>query len=216
VLARLAAGPVEDVSSAFVRFWHVLLAVNTGLYAVLFLLADRIVVIDPRWAQSAPLLRILCGYGLLMSLLIVAHDAVRAIGRPGAYLRAMILHLVLLVVGAVAAVRWAGSAGVAWAQVGAAAVTLVVVTVVLARAGVVTGAVLGALRGPGVATAAVVAGQLLAGRAGLLPAADSLGGVLVLGPLLGVSYLAVLAVVDRAALADLRVALSRDRSAADG
>jgi PST family polysaccharide transporter len=228
LFARLAGGPDADHPDAdhpeadhpeadraalrrsFTRFWHVLLAVTGGLYIVLAVLADRIVVIAPRWAPSAPVLRVLCAYGLLMGLLTIAHDAVRAVGRPHAYLRAMTLHLALLIAGALVGVRAAGIVGVAWAQVGAAAVTVVVVGVVLARAGVLDRSVASVLRGPLPAAAAVVGLHAAVDRAGLLPPRDSLVGVLVLGASYGLVYAGVLAGLDRATVGDLRTALAKD------
>jgi O-antigen/teichoic acid export membrane protein len=203
----------RTLARSFARFWHVLLAVTGGLYLMLWLLADRIVVIDPRWADSAPVLRVLCGYGLLLGLLTVAHDAVRAIGRPTTYLWAMALHLVLLVGGAIAGAELGGITGVAWAQVTAVTVTLLVVAHVLVRSGVLDRSAAAVLRGPLPAAVVTVAVHTAAGRAGLLPDLDSVGGALILGPLLGLIYLGVLTTLDRAAVGDLRTALARDRAA---
>jgi PST family polysaccharide transporter len=202
------AGPA--VAAAFARFWHVLVAVTGGLYVLLFVLADRIVVIDPRWAASVPILRVLCGYGLLLGLVLACHEAVRAIGRPRVYLRVQALHLVLLTGAAIALVRPAGSIGVAWAQVSAAATALAVSSVVLVRAGVVTRAVVRGIRGPLLAAAAVAVGDRVADVAGLLPPYGSLPGVIVLGAVLTAAYVAVLALLDRGAVGDLRAALRRD------
>lgn len=213
VFARLADQPdSRNLARSFVRFWHVLVAVTGGLYLVLWLLADRIVVISPRWAPSAPVLRVLCGYGLLLGLLTVAHDAVRAIGRPATYLRTMALHLVLLVTGAATGAKLAGLPGVAWAQVLATAITLLTVACVLVRAGVLDRSVATVLRGPLPAAALVTAAHTAADRAGLLPGRDSPAGALVLAPLLGLAYLGLIAVLDQAAVSDLRAALARDRA----
>jgi PST family polysaccharide transporter len=219
VYARLVdtpgpGGGTGAVAAAFARFWHVLVALTGGLYLTLALLADRVAVIDPRWAASGPILRVLAGYGLLLGLVLACHEAVRAVGRPEVYLRVQILHLVLLVAAAVTLVGPAGALGVAWAQVGAAATVLAVLLIVLVRLGVVGRGVLRGLLGPTLAGVVVTAGHLAASAAGLLPAATSLPGLLVVGSVVGLGYLAVLVVVDRTAVADLRGALRRG-SAAD-
>jgi PST family polysaccharide transporter len=144
-----------------------------------------------------------------MGLLTVGHDAVRAIGRPTAYLRAMAVHLALLVLGAMLGVEVGGIVGVAWAQVVAAAITLLIVGVLLVRAGVLDRTAVRILRGPLPAAVATVAVHAAAERAHLLPPRSSLPGVLVLGVLLALVFLVVLVAADRAALADLRSALTR-------
>lgn len=212
---RTAPATASVVAPALQRVVHVLVAGAGGLYLLLALLAPRIVVIDGRWAPSAPVLTVLCGYGLLLCLLLAGYDALRAIGRPGLFLAAQAGHLVTLLVLAVLAVTGLGWAAdrpameqaivaVACAQVLAAAGVGVAVLVALVRARVVGPATLGVLRGPGLAGAATVA--LAAGlhAADLAPPTASLPGLVWFGAVLGLVYAGVLVVVDRQALAELR------------
>ncbi|WP_169063799.1 oligosaccharide flippase family protein [Geodermatophilus dictyosporus] len=207
--ARLmASGGERAMAPAVVRFVHVLAATTGGAYLALALLADRIVVIDPRWAGSAPVLRVLTVYGVLLGLVLMGHEALRASGRPGSYLRAQVVHVVVLLVAAVTLVRF-GIVGMAWAQVGAVAVAAVVVVVMLARAGVLGSGLGRALLPPLGAAALVAVGHQAAGRAGLLPPADSLVGGAVVGVLVLLAYVGALVVVDRPLVRDLRAAVAR-------
>ncbi|MGY1662354.1 oligosaccharide flippase family protein [Geodermatophilus sp. SYSU D00705] len=207
--ARLmASGGERAMSPAVLRFLHVLLATTGGAYTAVALLADRIVVINPRWAESAPVLRVLCLYGVLLGAVLMGHEALRASGRPGLYLRAQIVHVVVLLAAAIALVRF-GILGVAWAQVGAVAVAAVVVAVMLARAGLLE-AGLGRAVLPPLVAAAVVAGlHAAAAWADLLPPAGSLAGGAVTGVVVLAAYGGVLVLLDRPLVRDLRAAAAR-------
>lgn len=209
VYARLmASGGREALAPALSRFTHVVLAATGGAYLVLALLAERVVVIDPRWADSAPVLRVLALYGVLLGLVLTGHEALRAAGRPGLYLRAQIAHVVLLLVLAVAFVRF-GIVGVAWAQVIAALASAGLVTVMLARTGLLHVTVLRAFVGPGLAAVVAALAHEAARAAELLPPAPSLVGGIVVGVLVLVAYLGVLVVVDGRLVRDLREALGQ-------
>ena len=232
-------GPAA-VAPAFTRLLHAQLAVVVGLYLLLALLAPRIVVIDARWAPSAPVVTVLSLYGVLLCLVAAGHDATRAIGRPVAYLQAMALHVALLaafVIVAVHADSWtwftvpspfavsddvtstgvepavaAGIVGVAWAQVIAAALTVALVYLRLGRAGVLQRRAARTVVGP--VTAAALTGAAFAAvtRAGWLPADDSLPGLVVVGLALTMTYGGVLLAVDRSAIGEI-VGLLRRRTA---
>ena len=202
------AGGRAAVAPALTRLLHAQLAVVVGLYLLLALLAPRIVVIDARWAPSAPVVAVLSLYGVLLCLVVAGHDVTRAIGRPVAYLQAMGLHVGLLAIFAVVAVRSGGIIGVAWAQVAAAAITAVLVFLRLARAGVLQRRVLGAVVGPLTAAAVVAAAYLGVARAGWLPVDTSRLGLLGCATVAGLGYAGVLLAVDRAAIGEI-VALLR-------
>ncbi|MFZ0161860.1 MAG: oligosaccharide flippase family protein [Kineosporiaceae bacterium] len=203
---RLSGAPVPGslLTAAFTRVLHALLAATAGLYVLLALLAPRIVVIDARWGPSAPVLTVLCGYGLLLGLVLAGYDALRAIGRPEVYLRAQATHVVLLLGLAILMVRRSGIIGVAWAQLIAAALVTGGVAVALARVGVLNAGCARVLRGPAAAAAVTVA--VFAGMNGarLLPPDDSLPGLLALGLGLAACYTVTLAAVDRGAVRELR------------
>ena len=201
VYSRLMADSgAAGVGRAFRRMLHALLAIVVGLYLLLALLAPRIVVISDKWAPSAPVLLVLCGYGLLLCLVQAGHDVTRAIGRPGAYLQAMGLHVVALTVLAlIAAGRW-GIVGVAWAQVVAAALTVTLIYGRLWRAGVAGSASLRSLAGPLAAAVLTAAGFGLLSRRVAMPAVDSLPGLLVVATALAGCYLGVLLLLDRSAV----------------
>ncbi|MGY1640760.1 oligosaccharide flippase family protein [Geodermatophilus sp. SYSU D00703] len=207
--ARLMeSGGERAMAPAVVRLVHVVTATTGGAYLALALLADRIVVIDPRWAGSAPVLRVLALYGVLLGLVLMGHEALRASGRPGLYLRAQVVHVVVLLAAAVALVRF-GIVAVAWAQVGAVAVAALLVAAMLGRADLL-GAGLGrALLAPLLAAAVVAALHEAARWMGVLPPADSLVGAAVVGVLVLLAYGGVLVLVDRPLLRDLRAAVAR-------
>ncbi len=204
----MAQGGERATAPALTRFLHVLLATTGGAYLTLALLADRIVVIDPRWAGSAPVLRVLALYGVLLGLVLMGHEALRASGRPGAYLRAQVVHVLVLLVAALWLVRF-GVVGMAWAQVGAVTVALAVVAMMVSRAGLVGPGLGRAVLGPLVAGAVVAALHEAAGLAGLLPAAGSLGGGVLVGLLVLGAYCGALVILDRPLVRDLRMAAAR-------
>ena len=227
-------GPAA-VAPALTRLLHAQLAVVVGLYLLLALLAPRIVVIDVRWAPSAPVVTVLSLYGVLLCLVAAGHDATRAIGRPTTYLQAMALHVALLALFATVAVHaggWsatglpgtgpaagvepsvaAGIVGVAWAQVGAAAVTVLLVYLRLGRARVLQRRAVRALVGPLSAAALTGAGFVAVAEVAGLPADDSLPGLVVVALALSLTYGGVLLAVDRAAIGEI-VGLLRGRRTA--
>jgi PST family polysaccharide transporter len=209
VYARLVReGGPEAMKPALARFVHVVTAATGGAYLTLALLADRIVVIDPRWAESVPVLRVLTLYGLLLSLVLTGHEALRASGRPGLYLRAQAAHVALLAVAAVALVDF-GPIGVAWAQVAAALAAVALVAALLARSALLPSGLARSLAGPAVAAAVVAAAHEAARAAGALPGSGSLAGALVMGVVVLGAYAGVLMAVDRPLKQDLLVALGR-------
>jgi PST family polysaccharide transporter len=204
----LAQGGKEALANGFTRFLHVVTAATGGLYLAFGLLADRIIVISPRWEPSAPVLQVLCVYGMLLGLILTGYEALRASGRPGLYLRAQLVHVTLLVVGALSMVRL-GIIGVAWAQVGAALLTAALVVAMLSRLRLLNRGVGLALLRPGIAAAVVGLAHWAAAAAGLLPANDSLVGGVLLGVLVLAGYAAVLLTLDRGLKRDVLVALRR-------
>jgi O-antigen/teichoic acid export membrane protein len=196
------------MAAAVTRFVHVVAATTGGAYLTLALLADRVVVLDPRWEASVTTLQILCAYGFLLSLVVTGHEALRASGSPTPYLVAQVVHVVLLVIGASLLVH-RGITGVAWAQVGAAAVATTLVGLLLASRGLLQRSVAVVLLRPLLAAGVVAAAFWLVGEAGLLPAAGSLPGGLVVAVLVVLAYAAVLLALDRALLKDLLAALRR-------
>lgn len=209
VYTRLLAerGPAE-LPAAVGRFTHVLLVVVGGLYAIAALLADRIVVLGERWAPAVPVLVLLCGYGLAISVLQTWYEAIRGAGRPRWYLALQVAHLVLLVTGLLVATPH-GLVAAAGAQLAAAAVLVPVAWVALWRAGAAPRArvLLRGLLGPVLGALACLAAVTAAGALGLLGAPSSLVGALVEGVLLVACYAGVVAVVDRGALRELRAML---------
>jgi len=207
--ARLmVSGGERAVAPAFVRFLHVVVATTGAAYTAVALLADRIVVIDPRWAASAPVLRVLAVYGVLLGVVLMGHEALRASGRPGLYLRAQVVHVVVLLVAAIGLVRF-GIIGVAWAQVGAVAVAAVVVFGMLGRAGLLAPGLGRVVLPPLLAAVVVTLLHEAADRAGLLPPADSLAGGAGPGIAVLLAYGGVLVLVDRPLVRDLRAAAAR-------
>lgn len=105
----------QNVSGAVLRFTKATLIVTGGLYVVIALLADRVVLFGERWAPAAPVLVALCGYGLGLGLLHIWYQVVRAAGHARWYLALEAIHLVALL-GALALTTRQGVLAVAIAQ----------------------------------------------------------------------------------------------------
>lgn len=91
-------GGRNEFIHACARFTHVLLLVVGGMYVILVLLSDHLVLLGQRWAPAVPALMVLCAYGLGLSLLALWYQAIIVSGRLRQYLCFEIGHLVLLVV----------------------------------------------------------------------------------------------------------------------
>lgn len=113
----------RDLRAPATGFLRAVLLLAGGPYLIGALLADRVVVLDARWAPAAGVLVVLCGYGLGFSVQYMLQEIVRSVDRPGAYLALQLAHLVLLVAALVVLTRH-GVVAAAWAQL--AAVWLVV------------------------------------------------------------------------------------------
>ncbi|MFI6099331.1 oligosaccharide flippase family protein [Lentzea sp. NPDC051213] len=105
----------QSVSGAVLRFTKATLMITGGLYAVTALLADRVVLFGERWAPAAPVLAVLCAYGLGLGLLHTWYQVVRAAGHARWYLALEVTHLVALL-GALAFTTRLGVLAVAIAQ----------------------------------------------------------------------------------------------------
>jgi PST family polysaccharide transporter len=115
------------------RFTHVLLLVVGGSYVIVFLLADRVVLLGERWAPAVPVLMVLCAYGLGLSLLTLWYQAIIVSGRLRQYLCFEIGHLALLVLLLLLFTRY-GITAVALAQTAAVWTLVTAVWVGLRRA----------------------------------------------------------------------------------
>ncbi len=102
--------------AATARFTRATLVVTTGLYLVTALLADRVVLLGERWAPAAPVLVLLCAYGLAISLLQSWYQVIKAAGHARRYLLLETTHLATLGVALVLVTRH-GMVAVAAAQV---------------------------------------------------------------------------------------------------
>lgn len=133
VYAKLVrAGDRAALPAATARFTRATLAVTGGLYLVVALLADRVVLLGARWAPAVPVLVLLCAYGLAISLLQTWYQVVKAAGHARRYLLLEVTHLVLLGASLVLVTRH-GMVSVAVAQVAVAWVLVVVAWRVLTR-----------------------------------------------------------------------------------
>jgi O-antigen/teichoic acid export membrane protein len=210
----LQSGSGKGMPAAVARFTHLLLVVVGGCYTAAVLLADHIVVLGQRWAPAAPVLVLLCGWGLALCILQTWYEAIRAAGRPAWYLGLQVTHLVLLTVGLLVAAPH-GLVPAAVAQLSAAAVLLPVAWFALRGAGAAP-----RLRVLGRALLAPVAGALAclavargAAALGLLTDPGSLLATAVLAVVVLVTYVGVVALLDRVAVSELRGML---RSRPDG
>jgi PST family polysaccharide transporter len=120
VCAKLVRdGRTGDLPGVAARFTRATLVVTGGLYVLAALLADHIVLLGDRWAPAAPVLVVLCCYGLGISVLQIWYQVVKAAGHAHRYLLLEVVHLAALVAAVVVAVPH-GMVAVAVAQAGAA------------------------------------------------------------------------------------------------
>lgn len=211
---RRAGRPLRPATTRFVR---AVLLLAGAPYLVFALAADRVVVLGAHWAPAAPVLVVLCGYGIGFGLQYVLQEIVRAVDRPGAYLVLQLAHLALLVTGLAVLVRY-GVVAAAWAQL--VAVWLVVLPALLVLRG--TGGlpqVGPVLRTVGALGVAALAGLLaewgLTTLGGPLAESGSVPGVVVSGVVLAGVVAGVLAVINLDLVRDLRGGL-RGGDAPDG
>jgi O-antigen/teichoic acid export membrane protein len=125
VYTRLVrGGDGAALPSAAGRFTRATLVVTGGLYLVIALLADGVVLLGTRWAPAAPALVLLCAYGLAISLLQSWYQVIKAAGQPRRYLLLETAHLATLLSGLLLVTRYgmvavaAAQAVVAWLLVG--------------------------------------------------------------------------------------------------
>ncbi|GAB2864782.1 oligosaccharide flippase family protein [Lentzea nigeriaca] len=192
----------QCVSGAVLRFTRAALMITSGLFVVIALLADHVVLFGERWAPAGPVLMTLCAYGLGLGLLHTWYQVIRAAGHARWYLALEVTHLVALL-SALAVTTRHGVLAVAIAQ--AAIVWLLVPLTwwVLTRHG---------LAFPPCELGRTTAGLLTASAAcaavaRLLPDTDGVAGALLAGlALLGV-YAAVVLPLNREAVRELRGSL---------
>jgi PST family polysaccharide transporter len=123
----------REVPTAVARFTHVLLLVVGGMYVIVVLLSDHIVLLGERWAPAVPALMVLCAYGFGLSLLTLWYRTIIVAGRLRQYLYFEIGHLTLLVTLLLICTRY-GIIAAAFAQLAAVWAVLPVVWVSLRRA----------------------------------------------------------------------------------
>jgi PST family polysaccharide transporter len=150
-------GRAGDLTGATARFTRATLVVAGGLYLLVALLADRVVLLGARWAPAAPVLVLLCVYGLGISLLQIWYQALKAAGHARHYLALEVGHLVVLVT-AVALSVGHGMVAVAGAQAATAWLVVAVTWWTMTRRGLAFPVSELARMTAGVAAAAAVCG----------------------------------------------------------
>jgi O-antigen/teichoic acid export membrane protein len=133
VFARLVReGASHRLPEVAQHFLHAVFITVGGAYLIAVLEADRLVVVSARWADSVLLLRILAAYGLLLSLLLMAYELLRAGSRPQLALAGQGFHLAFLTV-LLAVGTSRGLLAVCEIQVGAVLVTLLLMWLFVAK-----------------------------------------------------------------------------------
>lgn len=194
-----------ELRGAVSRFVRAMLVLAGAPYVIVAVMADRVVVLDARWAPAAPVLVVLCGYGIGFALQYMLQEVVRAVDRPGAYLLLQLAHLVLLVAGLVLFTRY-GVLGAALAQLVAVWVVVPPALLVLHRAGALPRAapVLRTVFGLALGAGACLLVRWGTGRVGALSDPASPSGLVVDGLLMAVAFLAVVALTNHDLTRDLR------------
>ncbi|MFD5829184.1 oligosaccharide flippase family protein [Lentzea sp. NPDC060358] len=197
ICARLVrSGRGEELPATLHRFTVATLVVTGGLYVVVALLADGIVVLGARWADAARVLVLLCGYGLGLSLLHVWYQVIRAAGHARQYLALEAAHLVALLTALVFTTEH-GPGAVAATQLAVVWLLVPVTWLVLAR----NGLAFGGLARPVVTVAA--GGALSLGLHEVLPASTGVPGLVATGLALAAAYCSVVLPLNRTVLIGL-------------
>lgn len=209
------AGRHAELGAAAGRFTHATVLVVGGLYVVTALMADSIVLLGEHWAASVPVLTVLCGYGLLISVLVIWYEVLRAADWLRVYLLLETSHLVVVTI-LLIALAGRGVVAAAGAQVIAASVLLLPTYLVMRRAGVAPGmvAVGRAVLGLAVPVLGCLAADAGLRAVGLGPTA-TWAGTAVEGLVLVVVFCVVAWAANRTAVRELR-ALRRGRAAGAG
>ncbi|SEQ80430.1 polysaccharide transporter, PST family [Lentzea xinjiangensis] len=178
------SGRTDRLPATLHRFTVATLVVTGGLYVVVALLADGVVVLGEQWARAAPVLVLLCGYGFGLGLLHVWYQVIRAAGHARQYLALETVHLVALLTALVFTTEQ-GVVAVAITQVAVVWLLVPLTWLVLARNGL-------AFPLPVRALAAVAAGGLLClGLSTVLPGSTGVAGLIATGSALAAAYCAV-------------------------
>ncbi|MEU7525910.1 oligosaccharide flippase family protein [Saccharothrix sp. NPDC042600] len=195
----IRAGEAHEVPVAVGRFTQAVLVVTGGLYAVTATMAERVDVFGARWSPAAVPLVALSVYGLGLGLLHLWYQVLRAAGHARRYLALELTHLVSLVV-ALAVVTRHGVVAVAVTQAAVVCVLVPVTWSVLRRNGLAPPRL-----GRAVLTTALGAACCLAigGPVGAL-FGPSPTGVVAGGLVLVLGYTAVVLLVDRRTVRELR------------
>lgn len=128
----------HELGAAAGRFTQATLLVVGGLYVVAALMADSIVLLGERWEASVPVLIVLCGYGMVLSVLVIWYEVIRAADWLRVYLLLEVSHLVVVTI-LLVTLTGRGVVAAAWAQLIAASVLLLPTYLVMRGAGVAPG-----------------------------------------------------------------------------
>ncbi|SDD75931.1 oligosaccharide flippase family protein [Actinokineospora iranica] len=206
----IRTGRRADLPAAVSRFTRAVAVVTGGLYLVAAVLSDRVVLLGERWAPSAGVLVLLCGYGLAISVAHLWHEAIRAAGHPRLYLALLLTHLGLLVV-ALALLTRHGVLAVAAGQAAVAALLLALTWLTLVRLGLapapreLAGIAVGVLGAAALAALPVIALD----RAGFFGSPRSLAGSAAAAAVLLLAYVLGTLLIQRGAIGELRPARVR-------
>ncbi|WP_410663533.1 oligosaccharide flippase family protein [Amycolatopsis sp. lyj-84] len=195
----------SSLTEAVTRFTRAVLVITGGLYLLLAVLADRVVLLGSRWADAAGPLTLLAGYGLGIGLLQIWYQAVKATGHARRYLALECAHLLLLAAGLVLMTQL-GITAVAAVQFGVAWLMVPIAWRVLAGLRVAPPAreLAGiSARVVGACAVGMVPAVLLA-NSGLFGPADSVPGALGEGVVLLAGYAGATLVLQRGELSALR------------
>lgn len=202
VLFPICAGLVRngrtgELPETLRRFTVATLVITGGLYVTVALTADGIVVLGEQWADAAPVLVLLCGYGLGLSLLHVWYQVIRAAGHARQYLTLEAIHLVTLLAALVFTTAH-GPMAVALTQAAVVWLLVPVTWLVLARNGLTFGVPVRALSGVALGALACLA------VSSLLPDSTGVAGLLAGGMLLLATYCAIVLPLNRTVLIGLK------------
>jgi PST family polysaccharide transporter len=210
-ITRKAAG--TTLADAFARFLHAAVVITGGLYLTVALNADRVVLLSSHWEPAGPVLRILCLWGFLMTLLLTVYVAIRANGSASIYLAGEAAHLVLLGVSLVVLTPALGIRGAALAHVVAVSLVLPLMVFWLVHlGGTDLRSIAHALLRPGIAMSLSALGCLALRRVAWLDDPYSLVGGLIVGLAMLLLYVLALVTIDGARVRSVAVLFRRSEA----
>lgn len=202
--SMIRRGERDQIPAAVGRLTHATLLIAGGMYALIAIMAPSIVVLGGQWSGSVPVLIVLCGYGLGISVMSAWYEGIRVVGWTRTFLALESTHLILLATLLPVLTRY-GVVAAALAQVAAVAVLIPVAWIVSWKAKVAppVGGFVRAILGLLVPAGACYGMQILAYRIGWMTRPVTWTEAIVEGVVMVVIFVAVAYMANKRAVDEL-------------